>query len=807
MTDPTPDPKFDAAASADAPDSQPEPFVLSYPDDPASLRDWGLWAGVLALLVLVSFWPSVNGKFLFDDDRFVQHNDMTLHRGDLLHIWIPSKLQTIQYYPLTFTSFWIEQHLWGRDTPLGFRLVNLVLQAGAAIVLWRALRRLGLPAPWLIAAIWAIHPLQAESVAWISQRRNLLGGLLAVSSLLFYLDAAGVPDPDFKEPLWNLPERWQTHLIAFLFALAAFTANSVVWTLPIVIFIVLWWKRRLNRSLILSLIPLLIIGIIFALITRHIETNPNGSIQASGPDWQIPWLQRFLIAGRGFWFYPRKLLFPHHLSFNYPRILPNPRSAQSWIPLIGGLILLDMLFMFRKLIGRGPLAAVLCYLTLLFPAIGLLMLYPFRFSFVADHFQYLAGIPLIALGIGIVAKMLRLKPQHRALLAGILVFVLAGVSLNRSYAFFDPPSLWADTLTRNPNSWLAGYNLARDQVNEASDLINQAQSLQSTSEPGLAQSAAANALDDLEDAEDLLQQVIGNEKTPADYNFLSYNELAEVQIIRSRWASSDKGQLFAAAEDYLNKALAGEAPQHATNPVARIYYNMGLVKLDQGLRLYDSNRPPEPTQAQIAAARAHPPTTRPATGIESQMMDLFAQAHDFLQEAIDSAHAVARRPTMRFEAEHILRVATFQLGNSDFFCRQIAGERHDIDMSEKFTRMAIDEYITALHLDETNVEAYYRLAICLEQFGRIDEAKSALFGAMAFAPHAQFAPAYNEYGLILCQNKPTVGNVRKAIECFKAAVGIDPNYAEAKENLKMAQVMLASAPSVQHAATQPATQP
>jgi tetratricopeptide (TPR) repeat protein len=799
MTDPT----HDTTASPDAPQSQPEPFVLSYPDDPASLRDWALWAGVLALIVLVSFWPSVNGKFLFDDDRFVQHNDMTLHRGDLIHIWIPSKLQTIQYYPLTFTSFWIEQHLWGRDTPLGFRLVNLVLQAGAAVILWRALRRLGLPAPWLIAAIWAIHPLQVESVAWISQRRNLLGGLLAASSFLFYLDAAGLRDPDSPQSVWNLPHRWQTNLVALLFCVAAFAANPALWPLPLVFFVILHWKRRLSARFMLDMILLLIIGGFFALVARHVETNPLGSIQASGPDWSIPWLERCLIAGRNFWFYPRKLLFPHHLSFNYPRILPDTRSAQSWIPLIGGLILLDMLLMFRKLIGRGPLAAVLCYLLLLLPVSGLLMLYPFRFSFVADHFQYLAGLPLIALGVGIVAKMLRLKSQHRALLAGILVVLLAGVSLNRSYAFFDPQSLWTDTLTRNPNSWLAAYNLARDRINEAGDLVSQAQSLQSSGEPGLAQSAAANALDDLSDAEDLLTQVLANDQTPADYNFQSYNELAEVQIIRSRWATADKPKLFALAEEYLSKALAGEAPQHSANPVARIYYNMGLVKLDQGLLLWDANRPVRPAATQSSIA----PTTQPETPAESQMMDLFNQAQDYLQEAIDSAHAVARRPTMRFEAEHILRVATFQLGNSDFFRRQITGQRHDLKQSDYFTQKAIDDYTTALHLDETNVEAYYRLAICLEQFKRIDEAKTALFGAMAFAPQAQFAPAYNEYGLILCLNKPTVGNVRKAIECFKSAIQIDPNYTEAKENLKRAQLMLASAPSVQKAATQPTTQP
>jgi protein O-mannosyl-transferase len=796
MTDPS---QNTAASPQTTPETPPEPLVLSYPDEPASLRDWGLWAFVLALLVLVSSWPAVNGKFLWDDERYVQHNDMTLHRGDLLHIWIPGHLRVIQYAPLTFTSFWIEQHLWGRDNPLGFRLINLILQAGSAVVLWRALRRMRIPAPWLVAAVWAVHPLQAETVSWISQRENLLGGILAISCLLFYLDAAGLSDPDSPQHVWNFQHRWQTYRMAQLFFIVAVAANPALWPVPIVIALLLWFKCKLTPGLLLGLIPLLIIGLIFAAISHRIETDPTGTIQAAGPDWNIPFLQRALIAGRNFWFYPRKLLFPHHLSFNYPRLLPDTRSAASWIPLIGGLILIDMLFMFRNLLGRGPVAAVLCYLVLLFPAIGFLTLYSFRFSFVADHAQYLAGLPLIALAIGAASKVLRVETRYRATLAALLVIVLAGISWNRSYAFVDPQSLWQNTLDRNPRSWLAAYHLSRDQVNEAGDLINQAMDFQSTGEPGLAQSAASDALDDLDNAEDRLQQVLANDQTPGDYISLTYNELAEVQIIRSRWATSDKAKLFALAEQYLNQAIAGETPQHAANPIARFYYNLGLVKLDQGLLLYDANRPPR--QSAIAA-------TRPETPAESQMMDLFSQANDLLQQAIQSAIAVQRRPTMRFEAEHILRVATFQLGNSDFFRRQIAGERHDVNLSEHFTRLAIDDYTNALHLDETNVEAYYRLAICLEQFHRIDEAKFALMQSMAYSPKAQFAPAYNEYGLILCLNSPNVGNVRKAIECFKAAIQIDPNYTEAKENLAKAQAMLASAPSVQHPTTEnSATQP
>src|ERR1700722_19803766 len=208
-----PDPPLGSSMDSNEPGSEDvQPFVIALPDDPASGRDWYLWAAVLALIALVAFWPAISGTFLWDDDQYVTQNKALLDASGLKQIWeIPPG--TIQYYPLTFTALWIEHHFWENNS-LGYRVVNLILHAGAGLILWRILRRLTVPGAWAAAAIWAIHPLQAESVCWISELKNILSGILALSSVLFYLEFVGMRDPDSKGRIWELPEDWHLYAIS-----------------------------------------------------------------------------------------------------------------------------------------------------------------------------------------------------------------------------------------------------------------------------------------------------------------------------------------------------------------------------------------------------------------------------------------------------------------------------------------------------------------------------------------------------------------------------------------------------------------
>ncbi len=274
-----------------------QPFVMTLPDDPASGQDWYLWAAVLALIVLVAFWPAISGTFLWDDEQYVTQNHALLDAAGLLQIWkIPPG--TIQYYPLTFTMLWIEHHFWENNS-LGYRLVNLLLHAGAAVLLWRILRRLSVPGAWAAAAIWAIHPLQAESVCWISESKNVLSGILALVSTLFYLEFVAMRDPDSTRKIWDLKDDWQIYAISLGFFLLAMLSKTVVCFLPAALLIILWWKRRISVRAILGLVPMLVIGAALAWETSRLETNPNGPVGASGPGWQLSFAPAAPDRGQG----------------------------------------------------------------------------------------------------------------------------------------------------------------------------------------------------------------------------------------------------------------------------------------------------------------------------------------------------------------------------------------------------------------------------------------------------------------------------------------------------------------------------
>ena len=165
--------------------------------------------------------------------------------------------------------------------------------------------------------------------------------------------------------------------------------------MPADMIVLLWWKRKkLNGKNLLPLVPFFLVGMAMAFETVKLETASNGFVQASGPDWAFSPIQRLLIAARGFWFYIAKLAWPNPLIFIYPRPLPD---ATHWIYVLAAIALLALLWIKRDAWGRGPLSAVCFYALTIFPALGFINIYPMRYSFVANHFQYLAGLGIIAL--------------------------------------------------------------------------------------------------------------------------------------------------------------------------------------------------------------------------------------------------------------------------------------------------------------------------------------------------------------------------------------------------------------------------
>jgi tetratricopeptide (TPR) repeat protein len=357
-----------------------------------------------------------------------------------------------------FSSFWIEHQLWG-NAPAGYHLVNVLLHGLAALLLWQLLARLRFGAredgaqtllPWVAALVFALHPVTVESVAWISERKNVLSGVLYLAAAHAYLRA--IPD-EAERPLST-----RTYLAALLLFAAALLSKTVTATLPAALLLLTWWRRPLQRRDWLATAPLLVLGIGMGLLTVYVERVYVGAVAQTG----LGPIDRLLLAGRIPWFYASKLLLPADLAFIYPRWDPD-RGLHWWLFLGATVGLLAALWAGRSRLGRGPLVAVLFFGGTLFPALGFFDVYPFRFSWVADHFQYHAAPGLIALTVAAAAAGLRRLPP-RWEQAGPWLVLLAGATLallsaSRASDFHDEETLWRATLVTNPAAAMAHQNL------------------------------------------------------------------------------------------------------------------------------------------------------------------------------------------------------------------------------------------------------------------------------------------------------------------------------------------------------------
>jgi len=420
-------------------------------------------------LVLACYWPALRGGPLWDDDFHITKPELRSLAG-LVRIWTDLHAAK-QYYPVLHSAFWIEHRLWG-DATLGYHLVNVILHAGSCCLLALVVRRLWIPfrgasldppggggggsrampagADWLAALVLAVHPVCVESVAWISEQKNTL-------SLFFYLLAA-LAYLDFDEG-----RRPVSYWRASAFFALALATKSVTATLPAAILVVLWWRygRLSLRRDALPLAPWFLAAAAAGLFTAWVERRLIG---AEGPAFEITAAQRVLVASHVIWFYLGKFAWPSGLAFNYSRWNVQA-DASGWYGYLGGALAVTAALWLIRGRFRGPLAGWMLFVGSLAPVLGFLDVYPFVFSYVADHFQYLAMVGLVATLAGGAANCLaRCSARVRAcgwLLVAVLLTALAYKSNRQSHFYRDSQSLYRETLERNPGSWMAHDNLGQ----------------------------------------------------------------------------------------------------------------------------------------------------------------------------------------------------------------------------------------------------------------------------------------------------------------------------------------------------------
>lgn len=438
------------------------------------------WPAGLALLliVVVTYMPVLSAGFIWDDDDYVTENEQLTSLEGLGNIWFEIGA-TPQYYPLVHSTFWLEYQLWGLD-PAGFHFDNVLLHALAALLLWRVLKKLNVPGAWFAAALFAIHPVEVESVAWVTERKNVLSGFMYLAAALAYFRFTGADGSSSDEE-----RSWKHYRFALLLFVGALLSKTVTASFPAALLVVFWWKRgSLRLRDFKPLVPFFVLGVGLGGLTAYLEKTQVG---AEGADWTLSVIERFMVAGRIALFYLTKIVWPEPLVFFYERWdVSSSEPLQYFFPLTVAAILAACWFL-RDRIGRGYLAAFLFFGGTLAPALGFIDVYPMRFSYVADHFQYLAGIGifvLIGAGFQKVADTQNRFGLRNAGLA-LIYIVLGAITMNQLGSYQSLEILWRDTMRKNPKAWIAHNNLGvllkdRGDIAEAETCYREAISLLST---------------------------------------------------------------------------------------------------------------------------------------------------------------------------------------------------------------------------------------------------------------------------------------------------------------------------------------
>jgi tetratricopeptide (TPR) repeat protein len=510
---------------------------------------------LLVIITMTVYLPAWRGTPIWDDDAHLTKPELRSLDG-LVRIWtLPGATQ--QYYPLVHTLFWAEHRLW-EDWPAGYHLLNIVLHCVSALLLIRILRQLEIPGAWLAGAIFALHPIQVESVAWISELKNMLSGVFYFSSLLAYLKF---------DRTRNLP----FYAAALLLFALGLLSKTVIATLPAAILVIFWWKRgKLSwRRDLLPLIPFFLLGTAAGLFTAWVERNLVG---AEGSDFNYSIVERILIAGRAIWFYLAKLFWPLDLIFVYPRWQVSQMVWWQYLFPAALLFLLAVLGWLSRW-WRAPLAGMFFFVVTLLPVLGFLNVYPFRYSLVADHFQYLASVGImvpVASGIALQLKHWQLwrHPTGFVICAALLAW-LTILTWRQSAMYSDVETLWRTTIERNPTAWMAHNNLGAfllraGKVDEA--IVHFRKALEIKADHVEAQANLGNALLQEGELDNAIAEYDKALEIKPDYAEVHYN-LGNV-LLR-------KGQVDQAIAHY-EKALAIK-PDYAD-----VHNNLGIVLLQKG---------------------------------------------------------------------------------------------------------------------------------------------------------------------------------------------------------------------------------
>ncbi len=284
--------------------------------------------------------------------------------------------------------------------PTGYHVTNLILHFASALLLWKILRHLSIPGAFLAALLFAVHPVNVESVAWIAQRKNSLAMFFFLLSISWYIHADGsLSQIDKARPTDKLStpasflRSGRYWLSLFAFALAGLSKGSVA-VLPLILLGIIWWQRsRIAHSDLIRILPFFLAAIVLIRVNVWFQTH--------GADFafrDVNFAQRLAGAGAVVWFYLSKALMPIHLLAVYPQWEIHAGQLLWWLPLVAAATATIALLWHRFSRWGRPLLFVWGFFCVaLLPVLGFIDVAFMQYSLVANHYQHIALIGIVAL--------------------------------------------------------------------------------------------------------------------------------------------------------------------------------------------------------------------------------------------------------------------------------------------------------------------------------------------------------------------------------------------------------------------------
>ncbi len=672
-------------------------------------RDW-LRALLLLALVFIAYNQVFRAGFIWDDESHLTRNPCVIGPLGLKEVWTTTQAV---YYPLVLTTFWALHKFVGLN-PLPYHALNVLLHAISAILLWRVLRLLEVRGAWLGAAFWALHPVMVQSVAWVTELKNTQSCVFYLVAILFFLKWEDHGGAVSRLPQRQIGDRRSlVFVLSLLFFILATLSKPSVVMLPFVLALCIWWRRRKIRWCdALALAPFALISVVASAWTIW---EQRFHARAVGPDWAQTFPERLIVAGKAIWFYLGKLVWPHPLIFIYPRWDVDSSKAVAYLPLLAAIVALVALWFIHAKWGRALFFAAAYYVVSLFPVLGFFSVFFFRYSFVSDHFQYLASMgPLVLAGAGTATLLGRFcktppdfvshpdavsrsggttaSPRWRFVLSrgfcGVLLVLLGFLTWLQTAEYNNLVALYTGTLQKNPGCWMAHYNLGIV-LSEQGD--------------------ADQAIDHYQRAVDLR----------SDYAEAHYN-LGRLLV--------KEGQLDDAIAHYERAAAINPADAEAQNNLGVTLFGSGRV--DDAIVHYQKALEIWPDYAEASCNLANA---------------LIAKG-DFDGAIARYTACLAVIPDQE-EAQYNLASALLRTGRTD---------------------EAIIEYQKVLQMHPENADSHANLGIAFLTNGRVREAMAEYRKALQIAPE-NLAALSNLAWLLATSSDPTLRNGSEAVQLAERA--------------------------------------